>query len=474
VLQERGPEACCFGLYLASRIDFLPAELCRELALIPDQAAPIPTADIKRIIASELGSQWERAFTEFDDAPVESKLIAQSHRARVLSGAFVELVVLRPQYCALQSPEPAQIFDTSIISEYCGDRATAYLLDDFTATLRRKTDLRALHDGIELMARDAGSMDLLRSHRCYRELSSGKLLTVEPLYGQPLQEIPRGDLQSDNVARRMCQAWLHQSLRGHCFPVDPWPHNVLLFPGTNQMAFGNCDLVGLPTTARENLAAYFNAVLADDPDKATMYLLREMMPSRSAAIDVGRFRSSFRQAGYFGVLEPILGTNSNALAQIVFQHWKTALEHGYAPKPHLLCFYRGLFGIARIAHQLAPNSDGLREGLTELNMTSAFAQVQTIMDWRYWYQSSDKFASALLNLPRVLDEALSKAVSPRGADVRHDKAPVTHRQQRDLQLTLILISMILFQTPQTYVWSGKITLLALLLAGVLVLQQLKT
>jgi ubiquinone biosynthesis protein len=474
-LQERGPEHSCLGLYLSSRIDRLPAEFCRELALIPDTAPALDPGEVQRIVVDELGPQLERAFAEFDLAPIESTLISQSHRALLRTGVPAIVVVLRPCFYRLREElDASQILDVQTLIDHCGEWVTDDLLRDFITSLRRKTNFRGLRDGMELMARDAASFELLQSHRSYSELSTEKLLTFEPKPEERLNLIlDRHSAGNDAAARGLCHVWLQQALHGRCFPVDPQPQNIGVH-GQKQISFLNCDLAGLPATAKENLLSYFNCMMADDPDRAALYLLREMMPLRATKIDADNFRSSFRQAAYFGMLEPILGANSNSLAQMVFQHWKTVEEHGYAPKPHLLCFYRGLFSIARIARRLAPESDPLREGMEELRSHDAFNQLREIMDWRYWLQNSDKFASAMVQLPRTLDDALTHASIPAGT-LPDGKQPQSHGSGSSSSIFLVLLSIALLvvsQLPQTPMWSGKIIPAALMLAGLLVLRAL--
>lgn len=465
-LEESGPLAACLGMYLASRIDLLPAVFCRELALIPDCAAAIAPGKVRQIIAADLGNQWHSAFSEFDETPFASTLIAQSHQAKMRTGASVACIVLRPEFDARRSEAAVQL-DPSVIAPYCGDRATSDLLGDFKASLGRKTNFCTVRDGLALMARDQERLEILHSPRTYPELCSAGVLTLERPAGLELEKLLREQQPRDALANRLCQVWLHLSLRGHCFPVDANPNNVVLLSRTEQVAFVNCDLVALPPTARENLANYFSAVLADDPDKATMYLLREMTPSAHRSIDRDSFRSSCRQAAYFGMLEPILGTNSNAMAQVAFQHWKSALEHGFTPKPHLLCFYRGLFAIARLAHRFALRDDPLREGLMELRMTTAFEQVYGMLDWQYWYENADKFASALVNLPRVLDEALSDGTATREQDPTEGEVPDKHGKSDLLLPGLLLLALLgLLEFQSSLASSGKIVWIVLLLAGI--------
>src|SRR5579885_3572630 len=56
LLQDLGPEHSCFAIYLSSRIDALPAEYCRELALTPDTGPVIAADEVHKILTGELGS----------------------------------------------------------------------------------------------------------------------------------------------------------------------------------------------------------------------------------------------------------------------------------------------------------------------------------------------------------------------------------------------------------------------------------
>src|SRR5258708_13213452 len=54
-LQEMGPEYRCFALYLSSRVDLLPPEYCRELALTPDSQAPPSPPPLCHLPQPQLG-----------------------------------------------------------------------------------------------------------------------------------------------------------------------------------------------------------------------------------------------------------------------------------------------------------------------------------------------------------------------------------------------------------------------------------
>ena len=460
----------CFALYLSSCVDLLPAEYCRELALTPDFAPPLPPEAVQLLLKQELGSHVERAFSEVDHFPQQSSLISQRHRARLRTGARVELVLLRPSFSALQVDRGASLLNIEAIDLPGSELLTPEIVADFETALKRKLNFTLAKEGMELMARDASSSELLRSHRTYSELCTRKVLTFALQGEQTIDEVilqrPRG---KDVLARHLCQAWLEQALHGHCFPVDPQVHNIYIEEG-DKIAFLHCDVVGLPGSSKENLSSYFDALLSDDPDKAAMYLLREMAPHPGKTIDGDSLRSNFRQAAYFGMLEPVLGTDSNAVAQIIFQHCRTAREHHYRPKAHLLCFYRGLFSIARIARQICPMGDPLREGFEELRATGAFDQLREIMDWRYWFQNADKFAATMMNLPRTFDSALTRASSISVDAIQPEKGSSSRDQKATSAGNIILLLVLLVvitQVPGANGWSGKLIPLALMLAGLL-------
>ncbi len=471
-LQEMGPEYRCFALYLSSRVDLLPAEYCRELALTPDSEVPLSPEAVWQLLERELGAALKSAFATFDHLPVKSELLTQHHRAQLKTGAQVEVVLLRPSFHSFHEQPNFSFANMDPTQEPWEEALTPDVFDDFENVMRRKTSLIEAREKMELLARDAASDEMLQSHRSYSELCTGRVLTFEPGEARPLDATGRTRHGAEDLARRICHGWLRQALHGRCFPVDPWIHNIRLAED-NRISFLNCDLAVLPGGVRENLSGYLNALLTDDPDKAMMYLLREMRPPSGRKADIDSLRSNLRQAAHFGMLEPVLGTNSNAMAQLVFQHCRTAREHGYSPGPNLLCFYRGLFSIARVARQICSAGDPLREGLEELRTSGAFDQMREVMDWRYWYRNSDKFASAMIHLPRIFDSALNKASSAAPEAVSHDAPYPTGargRNSTDKLILLVVLLVVISQLPATHGWSGKIVPLALMLAGLLALR----
>lgn len=475
-LHALGPRYSCLALYLSSRIDLLPAQYCRELALVEDAAPSISPRQVQQLLVNELGDTFVRSFQHFEYQAETSTILHQSHTALLTTGDLVRVTFLRPEYHGLGNDRGLREFlDQTVLGELCGDLNIHSAVDDFLQALRRKASFSLQREALESEAQnnDTG-YGPVRGMKIYHELSTARVLTLEKGQSRNLDQLIAGRKYSLNsLARRICKAWLTQAMSGNPFPVDPQGHHLVI-DKDDQIRFEGCELVAPPKSVIENLWNYLLAALVDDPDRSAIYLLQEMYAPRRKDIDLQSFRTNFRQAAYFAALEPILGTDSNALAQLIFQHWKTALEHGYSPKPLLLCFYRGLFSAARIARTVSTTDDALREGMEDLQAEKVFNQVRELAGARHWMQNADKFAKALVNLPRTFDRALTRTSHPPPEAVIQDGPESGPNSLRVVIPVFLLIVALLIEATQLGGSNGRIVTIVLMLAGLLTLRTLSS
>jgi predicted unusual protein kinase regulating ubiquinone biosynthesis (AarF/ABC1/UbiB family) len=475
-LQALGPRYSCFALYLSSRIDLLPAQYCRELALVEDASPPIPVAQVHQLLVNELGDSFVRSFQSFAYQAETSTLLHQSHSALLTTGDRVSVTFLRPEYHGLENDRSLKEFlDQTILGGLGGDLNIQSAVDDFLQALQRKSSFSLKREALESDAQNnhPDGYASVRERKIYHELSTARVLTLEKVQSRNLDQILASRKHSlGTLARRICKAWLTQAMSGHPFPVDPQAHHLVI-DEDDQIHFEGCELVTLPKAVLENLWHYLLAALVDDPDRSATYLLQEMYAPRRKDIDLQSFRTNFRQAAYFAALEPILGTDSNALAQLIFQHWKTALEHGYFAKPLLLCFYRGLFSAARIARKVSATDDALREGMEDLQAEKVFNQIRELAGVRYWMQNADKFAKVLVNLPRTFDRALTRTSHPPQEIVIQDGSePGPRNLGVVIPVFLLIVALLIAEATQMSGSTEKIVTLVLMLAGLLALRAL--
>jgi predicted unusual protein kinase regulating ubiquinone biosynthesis (AarF/ABC1/UbiB family) len=471
-LQESGPICSEFARYLSSRIDLLPAEYCRELELNPNVALALSPSEVERIIAEELGANYRRLFKEFALVPLRSNLIGQAHQAQLVNGESVTVFVMRPIFStAGHDNRVLEQLGLGWIRDLWPECSTQDVIADFMEALRRSTDLR-FRGQVLASTSSAESSGINWSRKFYAELSGERVLTLsthEEVYVEQLLHTDGYKLR--NLARAVCQTWLWKSLNGRFCPVDVNVRNIAT-ANSQAIAFDGNEFIELPRRTKDNLRLYLMATLEDDPDCAARYLLQEMLPPKHGVNNPGEFRSRFRQAAYFGALEPILGTDTNALAQLIFQHWKTTLDFGYTPAPHLLCFYRGLFSIARVARKLAPTEDPLREGLEELDATLTLAKFKDLAAASYWFQNSDKYAMATINYPRAMDEALDHASRPNLDDWSESTSERFPRKRHSPFASIMLVAAVttFILRGDVNTWMQNSIVIVLLITGLLALR----
>lgn len=478
ILQELGPYYRNFALYLSSRIDLFPAEYCREFALVPDSAPPLSQEQVERILEQELGPRRVDAFATFDNGRAETTLLTQAHVAQLRNGASVIVVLLRPEFHELTEEHSSpSSFDPRRLAQSCAELLIDDTVQDFIGSLARKTDFRAQAEAMASVSRAASSCAFLGTRRIFSELCTSRVMVLEHFKEHSLEQFLQiHPHQRETLATRLCHAWLRLAFMGNCLPVDPRQQNVTLSED-GRFYLRDCHLVALPKRQKEDLQKYLMAAATDDPDKAALHLLRELSRVDRSQIDVESFRSSFRQAAQFGVLEPVLGTNSNALPQLIFQQWKTALEHGYRPGAHLLSFYRGLFSLARIARVLSPLRDSFREGLEEFWLAGTLDEVWGLGDWQSWSHNLDKYATVFATLPNTLDQSLSPASNPNQAEAAAAETGPAHGEQAESRgiLTVVVVLAIAVLASQTLhigLWTARLAVLATMLAGLLAIRRL--
>ena len=498
-LEHLGPVFASFGIYMASRVDFLLAHDRLELAAIADVAEATPITAVRQLIAREIGRPREEVFPFFEDEPFESRLLFQSHRARLNDGKAVTVKVLHPELqeyleCDL---ELLPILEHAFPGTVRRGAAIKDAIADFRRTLQWQSDLLHTVKSFEMLARDAQEFEMLKIPTVYTDLSSSQLITTEQVYGVTLEKMMaafestgatrdtrtqtvfgEGDMEPHTLARRLCMVWLRQALLGERFPVELRPVDIMVLP-SKQIALTDGVFASLPSDAKKHLWHYVIATSTEDPDKACTYVLREIMrEGRPIDEDELRYRFRevvpFRDGGWSG------SGDSTRLIEYLFVHWKLVSDRGLRPQPHLLCFYRGLFQTLALVRPLAPDNDPLREGLQDVRTIAMLTQFQEMMALRQLSTNVDKYTTMMMELPQKFDNALTLATESSTRLKFHGTKFTTQARQRNSSAVVIallfvlggivLLSHHLAAAAIGEKWVDKISAVAFVLIGALLLR----
>jgi predicted unusual protein kinase regulating ubiquinone biosynthesis (AarF/ABC1/UbiB family) len=457
-LEGLGPVFSCFGLYMATRVDLMSACDCVELAALPDRAPPATHAAVRDLFRREIGCAPEEAFPAFEEEPFESRLLYQSHRARLPDGAPAVVKIIRPEaeQRFLCDAELLHLLEGALAGVVPCGAPFKSAVADFTAALGQQMDFTCEARALETLARDAEEFGMVRAPSVQLGLCTARVMVVEELKGYCLGdgEFSRAEREGSagarprpsnvfdrtNLARLLCSVWLRQALFGHVFPVEPRPANVVVL-SDGQVAFTGGLFAGLPAESQSNIWNYLTAAAAENPDRACSCLIREVRRKGPPGGEED-LRHRLRQVVPFRDSEWYRDDDINRLAEHLVVHWRAAAECGYVPQPHLPSFYRGLFAIASTAQQLSPESDPLLEGLQDARMLAGLAQMREIVGLQQFGDHLDRYAAMMAGLPQRFDEMLTLA-SEGGARVRlrvPEAASRRHRKNSSAAFAALLLA----------------------------------
>jgi predicted unusual protein kinase regulating ubiquinone biosynthesis (AarF/ABC1/UbiB family) len=170
--------------------DLLPQEFAQALAPLRAQAAPMPQAQLRRVLGREYGRGWQQRFVQFDDEPVAAASIGQVHRARTTDGRELALKI--------QYPGVAQ----SIKSDVGNLAAALHMLKllphevDVSAItaeaarqLGQEADYLAEASFIEHYATLVADEPRLVVPRVHRDLTTMRILAMDYMDGEPLHSL---------------------------------------------------------------------------------------------------------------------------------------------------------------------------------------------------------------------------------------------------------------------------------------------
>lgn len=318
-LQSLGPIFIKFGQLLATRGDLLPPLWIEALSRLQDQVPPFPGEQARRIIEQELGESIDTLFDNFDTTPLASASVAQVHTAHLKTGQDVVVKVVRPGIGKVVERDLAVMRTGARWLETLWQDARyfrpSHVVRDYEQIIRGELDLAAEARNSETMRRHFLFSPLLHIPPVFMDLSTSRVMTMERIYGIPVNDIERikaAGIDPRVLAERGVEIFFSQVFRFNFFHADMHPGNIFVNPAkpeSPQYLTIDCAIVGrLSRQDLDILGRLALAVMRKDYGTLVDVVIRAGWST--APIDRARFQRAVED-----VVEPIM---SQPLDQLEF------------------------------------------------------------------------------------------------------------------------------------------------------------
>ena len=248
-LMKLGPTFIKLGQILATRPDLVGEPVAEELKVLFDRVTPVDFRSIRKILKQELGRRKLRKHFKFiDPNPMASASISQTHRAVLGSGAPVILKVQKPGVARTVRA------DLKILAGLLKPMNALYpkyqiwkMYEDFREATLSEIDYRREAENIDRFLknyRKLFSASDVSFPKYYPEVSTERVLAMEPMRGQKISELRKGSTVARKAAAKGLEAVLEQIFEHGFFHADPHSGNLFFIEEEGRMGFIDLGLVG--------------------------------------------------------------------------------------------------------------------------------------------------------------------------------------------------------------------------------------
>ena len=298
-LEDLGAVYIKFGQIASTRTDVLPPEYAIELAKLQDASPPISAAEVRAVIAEELGTAADRLLASLDDVPLATGSIGQVHCGRIAldpddaewgvpggaaaGGRHVDVVVKvrRPGVVAQVNEDLEIMAELAKRAERASTRAAgvhlAALVDEFSQTLRAELDYLQEARNVERFAANFAGDVRVHIPLVFWDTTTSRVLTLERIRGIKVNDaaaLRAAGIDAGELARRACNVLLKMVFEDGFFHADPHPGNFFV-EADGRLGIIDFGMVGqISDSTRDQLVRMLAAVVDQDAGRLTTALVR--------------------------------------------------------------------------------------------------------------------------------------------------------------------------------------------------------
>jgi ubiquinone biosynthesis protein len=359
-LIQLGPIFIKLGQLLATRRDLLEDDLANELETLTEQVPPFDSAIAKAILHEELGNKINEIFKHIDEQPLASASIAQVHAAELKSGEQVVIKIIRPGIEKVVNRDLALMAFVARKIEQWIPASRLFFIEQLVANYKE-----VILGEINLH-REAANTIKFRSNALkhsylyipgvYLELSTRKVMTMERIYGIPVNQADKIAAQGTDLkqlAENGVKIFFTQVFRDNFFHADMHPGNIFantVNPAANQYVSVDCAIAG--SLSKDDQLFIAQQVIA--------LVQKNFSKNAQLFIDAGWVKKDIHKEELAlrlqKIAEPLFDQPMSEIdfAPILLELFAMAREFHIHINPNFLLFQKTLIHIEGLGKQLYP------------------------------------------------------------------------------------------------------------------------
>ena len=216
--------------------DLLPPEFAQALAQLRAQAAPMPLAQLRRVLGREYGKGWERRFAHFDYQPIAAASIGQVHRARAADGRELALKIQYPGVArSIRSDVENLALMLQLLKLLPHEVDIAAIAAEAARQLGQEADYLAEAEFLDHYARLVADEPRLAVPRVHRDLTTARILAMDYMAGEPLETLAADGVPQatrDAIGTLLQRLLFRELFEFRVMQTDPNFANYLWRPAT--------------------------------------------------------------------------------------------------------------------------------------------------------------------------------------------------------------------------------------------------
>jgi len=309
LLAALGPTYIKLGQILSMRKDIFAPDWIEALETLQDDAPRLPFEAIREQVETGLGGTLHELYASFEEEPLATASIAQTHRARTRDGDEVVVKVQRPGIEATMRSDLDLLYLAAQILEASIDEMQLFgvvsVIEEFEKGLLKELNFNQELSNLLEFQRNLDPARKVSVPRPYPELSTRTVLTMQFFAGRPIRKLTPRSAEAQAVVNEIVHAAIKQVLVDGVFHGDPHAGN-LLYGEDGTVCMIDLGMVGrLSQEQRDDIVTLTIAAIANDATTIARVLLKMGTPTQRVNLnelkaDIERIRGEYLVVTNFG------------------------------------------------------------------------------------------------------------------------------------------------------------------------------